>query len=390
MANLIISKNTKQALSQNQLAFNKLTAKIEKLRSEIKKKELQFDKAISIYSSSIHPLRIELGLQNRKALDVLWPIYKSKKLSLPHQKLFKEVLQHLLDEFFNYRQNDDEPDNFIKGVFRELEGISYDKAKKEEDDDIKDDMQSMFDDIGIDIDLSSFDMNDEKSFAEKIAEAKQKFTERDETHEHYTHQHKKRHTKKTTKQLEKEKLQLAIDEMKQKNISTIYKQLAKLFHPDLEQDEGRRAEKQLLMQELTAAYEAKNLHTLLLLEMKWIHKENDHLGTLTEEKLKIYLEILKEQAVELEREKHMLIQKPQYAVLVEEFGYQIALQPIATLEHEVADMKRHINILKKDIEDFESKEHLKHVKTMLREWKARIRDEDDEMELMNMFLKQYR
>ncbi len=383
MSNLIISKNNKQALSQNQLTFNKLTAKIEKLRNDIKKKQLQFDKALTIYSSSIHPLRLELNLQNRRALEVLWPIYKGKKLPPSDQRLFKEVLQHLLDQSFSFKQDDSEPDDFIKSIFRELEGITYEAAKKEEEHDMKEDMQNMFDDMGVDIDLDDFDLNDEKGFAEKIAEAKQKFSER-QSREHYQHQRK--HTKKTAKQLEKEKMQLAVEEMKQKNISTIYKQLAKLFHPDLEQDETRRAEKQLLMQELTAAYEAKNLHTLLSLEMKWIHKENDHLGTLSDEKLKVYLEILREQANELEYEKQALIQQPRYAVLAQEFGYNIVYQPIATLEHEVAHIKNHIQDLKNDIKDFESEDYLKHVKTMLREWKTNRKNEIDELDFMEMML----
>lgn len=381
MGNLIIAKNTKQALSQNQLAFNKLTVRIEKLRSDINKKTLLYDKAMEMYSISICPLRIELALHNRLILEVLWPIYKAKKFSTGEQKHFKGLLGHLLDQIFENSEN--EPDDFMKTVFRELEGITYDAAQKQEEDEMKDEMQDMFDQMDMDINMKDFDMND-KGLAEKMAEAQQKLKEKHEQ-EHQRRQQRAKKTKKTVKQLEKEKMQLAVEEMKQKSISTIYKQLAKLFHPDLEQDETLRTEKEALMKELTVAYEAKNLHTLLLLELKWIHKESDHLDTLSEEKLKVYLQILREQATELEHEKITIVNQPRYQILLQEFGYAISSQPVLFLSREEATMKTHISEMKQDVNDFTSKDGLKHIKTLIKQWKRQSEEritEDDIFEMM--------
>src|ERR1700712_4044417 len=157
MTNLVISKNSKQALSQNQLAFNKLTARIEKLHKEIKKRQLQFDKAINIYSTAIHPLRTEMAVQNRKTIDILWPIYKSKRLSNADQKHFKDILKYHLSEILTLETN--EPDEALKDIFRELEGISYEKAKRQEEEEMKDEMQSMFDKMNIDIDINESGLN---------------------------------------------------------------------------------------------------------------------------------------------------------------------------------------------------------------------------------------
>src|ERR1019366_7589077 len=44
------------------------------------------------------------------------------------------------------------------------------------------------------------------------------------------------------------------EQIRNKSIASVYKQLAKVLHPDLEPDAGRKQAKGTLMQELTAAY----------------------------------------------------------------------------------------------------------------------------------------
>ena len=171
-------------------------------------------------------------------------------------------------------------------------------------------------------------------------------------------------------------MQADIANAQQKNIATIYKQLAKLFHPDLEQDENRKLEKELLMKELTAAYETKNLHALLTLELRWIHGENDHLATLTDEKLAIYLQILKEQAYELSVQKNEMIYQPQYYVLMEEFGYAINQNPLLTIYNTVRKMDELEKDLKYNAQLLLSAEGLRHLKKMIKEKKKLMIDDD--------------
>lgn len=378
---LTISKAGKQKLTKNQEAFNKLTQKIEKLQKDIEKKQLQFDVALKMYGTELYPAQIQLLATRHKLITVLWNIYKSDKLSKTDQRHLKNVLQYHLEEYFT--QSETEPDEIIQNIFSAIEGISYDKMMQDEKESEQARMQEMFDKLNIDI--NDTDINDEAALAAKLAEAREKMAEMQEKNEERekVRQEKK---KKTAKQLEGEKMQKAVEEMKQKNISTIYKQLAKLFHPDLEQDEERKVEKEVLMKELVAAYEAKNLHTLLSLELKWIHKETDHLENLTEEKLAIYLQILKEQAYELEREKICVFQQPQYATLVNIFGYSVNRYPIETVQKHVASAKEIAKNFESDAKDFESDLALKHVKEMLKQWKKREKEFDEE-EMMSLFFK---
>ena len=101
-------------------------------------------------------------------------------------------------------------------------------------------------------------------------------------------------------------------QLRKKSIASVYKQLAKVLHPDLEPDAGRRERKVALMQELTSAYRNNDLHTLLRLELEWIEREEGDVERLTEEKLAIYNQMLKEQASSLDRELAGLPYHPRY------------------------------------------------------------------------------
>ncbi|MBC8010313.1 MAG: hypothetical protein H7067_09465, partial [Burkholderiales bacterium] len=90
------------------------------------------------------------------------------------------------------------------------------------------------------------------------------------------------------------------EELRKRTVVGIYKQLAKVLHPDLEQDPALRERKHTLMQELTKAHREGDLHTLLRLELEWINREQGDLARLGDEKLAIYLELLEEQVEELQ------------------------------------------------------------------------------------------
>ncbi len=370
---LTISKAGKQKLSKNQEAFNKLTQKIEKLQKDIEKKHLQLDLALKMYGNELYPAQLRILQTRHKLITVLWDIYKSNKLSKTDQRHLKNVVQYHLQEYFSL--TDTEPDTILQNIFSEIEGIGYDKMMQDEKENETARMKDMF--ANLDIDMAGIDIDDEAAMAAKLAEAEQKMAGMEERNDERDRlrQAKK---KKTAKQAESEKMQKAVEEMKQKNISTIYKQLAKLFHPDLEQDAERKIEKEILMKELVAAYEAKNLHTLLTLELKWIHKETDHLESLTEEKLTIYLQILREQASGLEYQKISIFQQPQYATLVNLFGFSAQRYPVEIVRQAVINATEIVQNFESDIKDFESSMALRHVKEMLKQWKHREKEFDED------------
>jgi hypothetical protein len=350
------------------------------LQSEILKKQKQFDVAIKMYGEELHPSKMNLIGKREELVVLLWGIYKEKRLARYDQQNLKQMVRDHLQGLI--MELSDEPSDVIKTIFNELEGEAYDKMLEQEKESAKAEMIEQLKKMQVDI--SDIDSDDENMLAQKFQEAARKLYEDRQEKINASH-HKKQLKNKSAKQIEAEKLQEEIDALKQKNIGTIYKQLAKLFHPDLEQDEERKMEKAILMQELTAAYEAKNLHALLRLELTWIHKESTHLESLTEEKLAIYLEILKEQVFELQHQKEGIINQPQYRVLAESFGWEIQRYPVETVKTNVTYFKELLASFKTNIEDLKSEYALRYTKQMIRQWKM-IQDEIDDNDLMNRFL----
>ena len=106
------------------------------------------------------------------------------------------------------------------------------------------------------------------------------------------------------------------EELRKRSIANIYKQLARVLHPDFERDRERQKEKVQLMQELTEAYRQNDLHTLLRLEMQWIENESGNIERLTEEKLGVYNEVLAGQVEGLEKRLWELVYHPRYRPIV--------------------------------------------------------------------------
>ena len=379
---LVISTTGKQKLSKNQEAFNKLTQKIERLQKEIEKKQLQLDLAMKLYGTEVHTSKMKIVVQRRELIIVLRDHYKTKKLSKVDQRHLKQIIREHVHSLLI--ELGAEPDDIIKKIFEELEGDNYDEMLEQEKEMAREEMVEELKKFKVN--LKDIDTNNEEELAKKLHETRQKlFEEHIEKQEH--HQKNPKEKKKSAKQIEAERLQQEVDEMKQKNIGTIYKQLAKLFHPDLEQDEERKLEKEILMKELTSAYEAKNLHALLTLELRWIHKENEHLESLTEEKLAVYLQILKEQAQELEWEKNEIHQHPQYSVLLQEFGWDVKRYPVQTVQKHLQETEQRVENFKTNITDFKSDLALRYIKQMIKQWKEMQQEEEeefDEQEILRM------
>ena len=239
---LAIAKKGKQKLTKNQEAFNRLTQRIEKLQNDIEKKQTQYDLALGIYSKEYYPAQLKM-LENRQTfIIVLFEIYKKNKLSKPNKRHLKELLQFHLQEYFD--QSDTEPGKELQDIFSELENINYNKAMEKADEEMNAFYEEMLKKMNVDI--AGINLKDEAAVAAKLAEAQHSMKAMQQEN---IERERKRNAKKskTAKQIEFEKIQQAIKENKQKNISTIYKQLAKLFHPDLEQDTDKKVEKEILM-----------------------------------------------------------------------------------------------------------------------------------------------
>ena len=121
--------------------------------------------------------------------------------------------------------------------------------------------------------------------------------------------------KQTKAQLEKARKLEEQEEARKRDFKSLYKQLAKALHPDLEANPQLKQHKESWMKRLTAAYAAVDLRELLQIEMEWLGEEASNLATAGEEKLKVYCSVLKEQIADVKHQIAWLIDQPQYGLL---------------------------------------------------------------------------
>lgn len=314
-------------LGREQKRFNKLLARIENLRKDIAARTRAMDAGLAEYVRRIHPLELRLHEARRKMVTELGKIWRDPKsagfrLGKKQRAALRDVLLHQFDCLQQFPPGDDDADlcrlndELIAAAEAEMNAANGKGGAGD------DDAPGGGGPKG-GPDLSKFHPG--MSEEEMVAEVRRQFLEMNGLTEEDVKALDEeigqapppppRARKPTAAQLRKAQREAEMAEARKRGLATIYKQLAKILHPDLERDAERRAEKERLMQELTAAYKAGDLHTLLRLELEYIHREQGNLERLGEEKLAVYCEVLAEQVRELEAEYEEIGYAPRYQAM---------------------------------------------------------------------------
>jgi len=328
---LVMISQPGRPLSKAQRAFNRLVTKVEELRARLDRQIHRLDKVLAYYGKYIHP-RLQRQKELRKELvRALAPFLDDDRLK---QKSERKTLRMFIGEQIDEIAGEEGTltDEDLQAVFKRVHGVDFVQVEREEMEEARSVMAEMFSELGIGIDLSDLrpDMSAEE-LAAKAAEMAERIQQKVEEEERALRPPAHRKTK---RQLEKEERMRQVEQLRNKSIASVYKRLAKVLHPDLEPDAGRKQAKGTLMQELTAAYRNNDLHTLLRLELEWIQREEGDVERLTEEKLSIYNQVLKEQASELERELAELPYHPRYQLIVlptGPFGFRLRTEDAAEI-----------------------------------------------------------
>jgi hypothetical protein len=149
----------------------------------------------------------------------------------------------------------------------------------------------------------TFDPNVDVSTQEKFkAYVDQKFAEQDAEYERQEAAAAERRARRkpSPKQLAAEARKQAEEKNITKAVRTLYMDLVKALHPDREPDEAEKARKTELLKQVTTAYEANELLTLLRLQLELQHIDQAHLENLAEDQLRYYNKLLREQVRELD------------------------------------------------------------------------------------------
>ena len=308
---LVLKPAAGAVLSPAQAEFNRLMAQLETARVKFERERVRLDRIMDALTHQLmplieetHRLDFELILHLQNALST-YKLNKRRRESL--EDLLRErardlvadscglapaqleTLQKLIEEI--------DPDWIDRESEEMGEGFDYLRAMMEE----------TAREAGLEVDLSDIDLRQNpeegmRKLHERLAAAKAAAA-------------RPLSRKQTKSQIERERKQRAVEEAKQRDLKTIYKQLAKVLHPDLETNPDLRANKEEWMKRLTSAYAAGDLRELLRIELEWLGEESSNLAAAGDEKLKVYSLILKEQIDEVKSRTFTLINEPQYSSL---------------------------------------------------------------------------
>src|SRR3990172_6473098 len=146
---LIIGKQAAKTLSKSQQIFNRLSQKIENLQDELQ------SKTKILYKFYMNNKFVIGNLGNKK------------------RQILKDIISVQLDNILCGDKN--EPDEEIKHIYQNIFGVSYEAVAKEGFSEIINEMESMFSNMGLDVDLSDIDIKSgEEDIFRKIKEIEEK------------------------------------------------------------------------------------------------------------------------------------------------------------------------------------------------------------------------
>ena len=304
-------------LSPVQIEFNGLMGRLESARAKHARKQARLDQTLAISIRELMPLIEELKRLNRDIVLNGWRIlFENTKLTKKRRYWYGDLISGKASELLADPVGLSEEDlEKLEAVVKELGPSEDERMEKGDDADhfafIRDMMEHAARQQGVDLDLSDLDPEGdpaefERMLRERMLAASADFGRVPESG---------RKRKPTKAQLAKERKKAEQDEAKKRDFKSLYKQLAKVLHPDLETDPELKAHKEVWMKRLTTAYAEGDLRTMLQLEMEWLGEEAGNLSKAGDQKLRVYCMVLKEQISDLTRQTNNLQYEPQYRTL---------------------------------------------------------------------------
>ena len=287
----ISTKAGAATLSKAQKAFNTLIKKIDVRRKDLAAWEVAIPAYQTAYTERLIPLRDELlALKVRMVLQLDEALLQ-KGLSQTDRDTMSDLLLHLAGPLMDEQASDELKAAYNRHVPSAPDAdseadLAHDSALLREQ--FEEELRI---DLGEDFDLGTATPED---LLQRIHAQAQRQAEADEA--------RRAKRKKTKKQLEKEARAEAAEKDVSQALREVFRKLASALHPDREPDPAERARKTALMQRANQAYDKRNLLQLLELQLELEHIDAAALAGLSEERLKHFNQILKDQLAELDME----------------------------------------------------------------------------------------
>lgn len=311
---------------------------LEIARTKHAREQSKLDAMLVVSSRDLMPL-IEAYHQAKlvilkEVLDAVQNLkFKKKHRDLLHSLCFREALGLSRDPVGMSEADMIELQAIIKFLDPrgdEDEDGEQDEADQEEFDEMVAMIEAIAAKAGVKVDLSELDLNMPPEDLERILQERLL-----DALSGLKNSQKKTTRKQTKAQKEKSDQLKAQEDAKKRDLKSLYKQLAKALHPDLEADPELKIHKETWMKRLTTAYADGDLRALLQIELEWLGEEASNLAAAGDEKLKVYCAVLKEQIREQKKRTEWLCDEPQYFTLrrfIHPYTGKIASQEYLSME----------------------------------------------------------
>lgn len=308
MTTLVQRKNSKKAASSSaNQTFNRLRKQVEAAQIKLCDTKKYLDACLAYYYEHGEPAKSRLVSSLNEMIKVMFHYYETAKLTKKQRPILKDMIFEKIERLLCHVMYSD-LDEEICRINKELDGVDLAEEYGDELDTFKSEVEMFCQEMGVKIDLDNLNIDDDQNeLMEKFMNAFM-----DSAKDKIENIDSKPQKPKSKKEIEREEKAKKLELLQKNGIGNIYKQLAKAFHPDLEQCPVRKIECVEMMKKLTVAYENNDLHTLLSLELEWLSRSEKERVIHSNEELKIYNSILKEQIEELKMQMEMLLLAPKY------------------------------------------------------------------------------
>jgi hypothetical protein len=288
----IVPVHNQASLSRGQKAFNTLIRQIEKRRACLRAWESVTPTFQKQYVDELLPLEREstdLLMSMVYRLDNAWD---QKGVTKTERRTISVLIAGLAGDLI-----EECDDAQLKVTYNKHSQSDYDSEAAAELEDVKLVLEAMLGvELGEDLDMSSPD--------EVLQRAQARIQEQQAQEAAFYQAREERRAKRkpSAKQQAAQARQEAEQAQLSQSIRDVYRKLASALHPDREPDPQERARKTALMQQANQAYGKKNLLKLLELQLELEHIDRNAINDISEDRLKHYNKILREQLCELDQE----------------------------------------------------------------------------------------
>ena len=327
-------------LSKGHEAFNALIQKIELRRKQLVDWQIATQAYHQTVMTDYWPLREAFANMQKDLLYTLDQALDRHKLTRPEQRVVKAAICDLAQALIMAFDDDS-----LKPIYNKHSDTDFDEEEEAAVGSFKAVAEEM---LGVNLDA---DDADTASLEEVMAQiqAQIEVMQAQDLEAQQRRDQARSQRPKTRKQLEREAKAKLESERASQSIREVYRKLVSSLHPDREPDTTERARKTALMQRVNQAYDKKDLLQLLELQLELEHIEADSIASLSEDRLKHFNKVLREQLAELVQEVEQIEMplRTQFRLSPFEPLFPDSILPL--LKGEISAIKRDIKHLKSEL-----------------------------------------